>query len=112
MILYLGRLAPETTVESLRRHFRIPADQAWRLRLCKKTVGNGKVARYALYQPPSPRAGRRLLRTGKIRIEGREIGVREFLPRRTANERRRPHWRLLPWHGPERRLADRRLPAC
>ena len=108
MILYIGRLPADIAAEKLRAALPYPRTEPWRLRLCKRVQADGTLIRYALYHPPSEEAARRLLRQGRVRIEGRDFPAREFLPRRVDNERRAPGRQRESWQGPERRRSDRR----
>jgi len=108
MILYIGRLPADITTPKLRAALPHPRTEPWRLRLCKRIQADGTLIRYALYHPTSDEAASRVLRKGRIRIDGRDFQVREFLPRRVENERRRTSNVAGAWQGPERRRNDRR----
>ncbi|RMG30068.1 MAG: hypothetical protein D6721_04565 [Gammaproteobacteria bacterium] len=108
MILYIGRLPAHVTSEALRATLSVPRHEPWRVRLCKRLQADGTLIRYALYRPAAPDTARKLLERGVVVVGEEAFGVREFQPRRVANERRRPLGQQAPWRGPERRIGDRR----
>jgi len=119
MIVFIGNLPAEVSAHDLAGLGRLTA--ATPVRIHKKKAGNGGLYRYGLVYLYSVKDGRKLIRrldgTGldgiglrAIGLDGTALVARQFEQRHVSNERRRLDWRRIPWHGPERRKGERRLP--
>ena len=108
MEIHIGNLPPEATVTDLNHLFRLPANPS-QCRVFKKHGRDGRVFHYGLAIIRPDTAGQRLIdRYRNASLSGTRLEVREFHPRRIANERRALDWRTKPWNGTERRKVERR----
>ncbi|HEB99027.1 MAG TPA: RNA-binding protein [Thiotrichales bacterium] len=111
MILYLGNLPPSVSEGRLLKVLGLTSLSPSRLRIVKKPLQGGRVARYGLLQLQEGRDARRLLKGRRpVVVDGIAIEIREFHRRAAANERRALDWRQRAWPHPERRKAERRQP--
>lgn len=109
MMLFIGNLPHAATAARLADALRLPREDSQRLRLVRKPGRDGDIRRYAVLHARTPALASRLQgRSGKFRLDGQALVIREFCKRIANNERRAPNWRSRPWPHAERRQTERR----
>ena len=108
MEVFVGNITSSTTLSDVVHLFKGFAKKA-RLRMVDKKLENGERAYYAVAEFDSDKLAQKAIKklNGSI-LRGQQVVLREFQHRSYNNERRAVNWRDKPWHGPERRLSERR----
>jgi RNA recognition motif-containing protein len=110
MKLYIGNIPENIDDFNLRKFFSLFGEEAATFRVVTKDSGD-KVYRFGYAEITSPSLAQRLIREyNGANFDGNTLHIREYHERTPLNERRAPAWAAKPYHGPERRRSERRLP--
>jgi hypothetical protein len=106
--ILFSNLPLNTTDADLRKLVRRVDDQGV-ARVIRRLGRGGSLLCYGLaIVRPTHNAKRFIAHADQSLIKGHPVRVREFIRRRSHNERRALNWRQMPWRGENRRICDRR----